>query len=432
MDYFSLRHDFLTSDYVAITWRERLTMPNQSITVRTIRSISPDPKRDIYVWDTRLKGFGLRTTPKGAQSFVFQYRVDGGPARRTTIGPVGSPWTPVTARKEAERLLIKVYQGIDPVQVEREAKRRKATLNFRAYCEKFTELYLKENWRGTWKKADYTLRNVVIPRWGDRSVEEISRADIVKVLDDYSDRPARRKDIHSVLRKLFNWATDRQDIEVSPLAGMKAPKPVPARRRVLSDDDIVALWKASEQAGWPWGPCVRMLILTMQRRQEVAEMDWSEVDLDDRKWTLPAARAKNDEEHIIPLSDLAVQELQNLTPKSRGLIFTTTGGTPISGFFKAKKSLTEVMLAYMKSKQIENGGDSDQVDIPNWRLHDIRRTGATNLQSLGVPVEVTESVLNHISGTRAGVAGIYNRYKYDAEKRTALEAWDAKLRSLTE
>ncbi len=98
MDYFSLRHDFLTSDYVAITWRERLTMPNQSITVRTIRSISPDPKRDIYVWDTRLKGFGLRTTPKGAQSFVFQYRVDGGPARRTTIGPVRSPWTPVTAR----------------------------------------------------------------------------------------------------------------------------------------------------------------------------------------------------------------------------------------------------------------------------------------------------------------------------------------------
>ena len=200
---------------------------------------------------------------------------------------------------------------------------------------------------------------------------------------------------------------------------------------MLNDDEIVALWKASEQAGWPWGPYVRMLILTMQRRQEVAEMDWSEVDVDGRKWTLPAARAKNDEEHIIPLSDLAVQELRNLIPKRRGLIFTTTGETPISGFFKAKKSLTEGMLDVMKSIQIENGGDPDQVELPNWRLHDIRRTGATNLQSLGVPVEVTESVLNHISGTRAGVAGIYNRYKYDAEKRTALEAWDAKLRSLT-
>jgi len=407
-------------------------MPNQSITVRTIQSIKPDSKRDIYVWDTRLKGFGLRTTPKGAQSFVFQYRVDGGPARRKTIGPVGSPWTPLTARKEAERLLIQVYQGIDPVEAKREAKRRKEALNFRAYCEKFTTLYLKENWRGTWKAANCTLNNVVIPRWGDRPVNEITRSDIVKVMDDYSDRPARRKDIHSVLRKLFNWAVDRQDIEVSPLAGMKAPKAVPARRRVLNDEELVALWKASEQAGWPWGPYVRMLILTMQRRQEVAEMDWSEIDLVGRKWTLPAARAKNDEEHIIPLTNLAVLDLERLSPKRSGLIFTTTGTTPVSGFFKGKASLHDNMIAYMKARRITTGGDPDPVEIPNWRLHDIRRTGATNLQSLGVPVEVTEAVLNHISGTRAGVAGIYNRYKYDAEKRTALDAWDAKLRALCE
>lgn len=162
-------------------WEERLTMPNHSITVRTIQSIKPDPKRDIYVWDNRLKGFGLRTTPRGAQSFVFQYRVDGGPARRKTIGPVGSPWTPATARKEAERLLIQVYQGIDPVEAQREAKRKKEALNFRAYCEKFTNLYLKENWRGTWKAANCTLNNVVIPSWGDRPVHEITRADKPRV-----------------------------------------------------------------------------------------------------------------------------------------------------------------------------------------------------------------------------------------------------------
>lgn len=405
-------------------------MPNQSITVRTVHAIKPDSKRDIYVWDTRLKGFGLRTTPTGAQSFVFQYRVKGGPARRKTIGPVGSPWTPATARKEAERLLIQVYQGIDPVEAQREAKRKKETLNFRAYCERFTNLYLKQHWRGTWERAEYTLRNVVIPRWGTRPIHEITRGDIVKVMDDYSDRPARRKEIHSVLRKLFNWAVDRQDIEVSPLAGMKAPKAVPARRRVLNDEEIVALWKASEQAGWPWGPFIRMLILTMQRRGEVAEMDWSEIDLSARKWTLPAARAKNDEEHIIPLSDLAMAELERLEQKRSGLIFTTTGTTPVSGFFKGKAALHDAMTTIIRNRRAESGDDPDTVEIPNWRLHDIRRTGATNLQSLGVPVEVTEAVLNHISGTRAGVAGIYNRYKYDAEKRTALEAWDAKIRSL--
>ena len=405
-------------------------MPNQSITVRTIQSITPDPHRDIYVWDTRLKGFGLRTTPRGSQSFVFQYRVDGGPARRKTIGPVGSPWTPATARKEAERLLVQVYQGIDPVEAKREAKRKKEALNFRTYSERFVELYLKQNWKGTWRSADCTLKNVFVPRWGARPVNEITRADVVKVLDQYSDRPARRKEIHSLLRKLFNWATDRQDIEFSPLAGMKAPKAVPSRRRVLSDDEVVALWKATDNAGWPWGPYVRMLILTMQRRQEVAEMDWSEIDVEARRWTLPAQRAKNDEEHVIPLSSLALRELQLLGPKRKGLVFTTTGTTPVSGFYKARSALHEDIIALLKAKQNEAGGDPEEVVVPNWRLHDIRRTGATHLQSLGVPVEVTESVLNHISGTRAGVAGIYNRYKYDAEKRTALDAWDAKLQAL--
>jgi len=409
---------------------ERQIMPNQSITLRTIQSVTPDPHRDIYVWDPRLKGFGLRITPKGAQSFVFQYRVDGGPARRKTIGPVGSPWTPATARKEAERLLVQVYQGIDPVEAKREAKRKKQTLNFRTYSERFVELYLKPNWRGTWGSANCTINNVFIPRWGNRPVHEITRADIVKVLDEYSDRAARRKEIHSLLRKLFNWATDRQDIDVSPLAGMKAPKAVPSRRRVLSDEEIVALWKATENSGWPWGPFVRMLILTMQRRQEVAEMDWSEIDLVARRWTLPADRAKNDQEHVIPLTSLALAELQLLGPKRKGLVFTTTGTTPVSGFFKGRAALHKDMIAYLKAKQIEEGGDPDQVEVPNWRLHDIRRTGATHLQSLRVPVEVTESVLNHISGTRAGVAGIYNRYKYDDEKRTALDAWDTKLRSL--
>jgi integrase len=336
----------------------------------------------------------------------------------------------MTARKEAERLLIEVYQGIDPVEAEREIKRKKEALDFTAYCNKFIELYLKANWPGTWERASCTIENVLIPRWGHRPLNEIKRADIVKVMDAYSDRPARRKEIHSLLRKLFNWATDRQDIEVSPLAGMKAPKPVPSRRRVLNDEEVLALWKAGDKAGWPWGPFVHMLILTMQRRQEVALMDWSELDLDACKWTLPADRAKNGEEHIVPLTHLAVDELKRLSPKRRGLVFTTTGTTPVSGFFKSKASLHEDMIAYMKARQIKNGRDPEQVKLPNWRLHDIRRTGATNLQALGVPVEVTESVLNHISGTRAGVAGIYNRYRYDAEKRTALEAWDAKLRAL--
>jgi integrase len=405
-------------------------MANQAISIRTIEATRPLPGRDVYTWDTGLRGFGLRVTPKGVKSYVLQYRVNGGPARRKTIGIHGSPWTTLTARKEAERLLMLVRQGVDPVEAQREAKRRDKALNFANYCDQFVELYLQANWPDTWPEAMRTLENVAKPRWGKKPLHALKRSDMVKLMDDYGDRPGRRKYVHSLLRKLFNWAVDRQDIEISPLAGMKAPKPTASRRRVLGQEELICLWEATEHAGWPWGPYVRLLILTMQRRQEVAEMDWSEIDLEAKAWTLPAERAKNDEAHVVPLTGLAIAELNALGPKARGLVFSTTGKTPVSGFSKAKRSLDEAMLEAMKARCEKREGDPDSIKIPDWRLHDVRRTGATNLQALGIPIEVTEAVLNHISGTRAGVAGIYNRYKYEPEKRCALEAWDKKLRKL--
>jgi integrase len=142
---------------------------------------------------------------------------------------------------------------------------------------------------------------------------------------------------------------------------------------------------------------VRLLILTMQRRQEVAEMDWSEIDFDAQTWPLPAERAKNDEAHVVPLSPFA---------------------------------LDAHMLRIMTERLGHSSPEPSPVVIPDWRFHDIRRTGATNLQALGIPIEVTEAVLNHISGTRAGVAGIYNRYRYDPEKRAALADWDARLQEM--
>jgi integrase len=403
-------------------------MSNRPITLRTIDAIKPCPAGDVYTWDPNLRGFGLRVTPKGVKSYVLQYRVTGGPSRRKTIGIHGSPWTTQTARKEAERLLMIVRQGIDPVEAQREAKRKEKALNVAAYCDFFVDLYLQPHWPDTWPEAMRTLENVVKPRWGKRSLLSLKRADMVKLMDEYADRPGRKKYVHSLLRKMFNWAVDREDIEVSPLAGMKAPKAVASRRRVLGQEELVCLWKACDQVGWPWGPYVRLLILTMQRRQEVAEMDWSEIDLVSKTWTLPAERAKNGEAHIVPLTDLAIDQLHAMQPKSSGLVFTTTGKTAVSGFSKAKRTLDTEMIAIMKERQRTGIGGVTVVSIAEWRLHDIRRTGATNLQALGIPIEVTEAVLNHISGTRAGVAGIYNRYKYEPEKRVALDAWDQRLR----
>ncbi|MFM6830674.1 MAG: tyrosine-type recombinase/integrase [Novosphingobium sp.] len=405
-------------------------MANQSITIRTIEAAKPCSDRDVYTWDNGLKGFGLRVTPKGVKSYVLQYRTNGGPARRTTIGIHGSPWTTQTARKEAERLLMLVKQGIDPVEKARDAKRREKVLNFSSYCDQFVELYLQSNWPDTWPEQQRILENVLKPRWGKKSLIALKRADMVKLMDDYADRPGSRKVVHSLLRKLFNWAVDREDIEVSPLAGMKAPKACPSRRRVLGQEELICLWHATAQAGWPWGPFVRLLLLTMQRRQEVAEMDWSEIDLDAKIWTLPAVRAKNDEAHIIPLTDMALSELKALQPQERGFVFSTTGTTPVSGYSRAKRILDERMVKVLQRRRKERGGDLQPIQIEEWRLHDLRRTGATNLQALGIPIEVTEAVLNHISGTRAGIAGIYNRYKYEPEKRVALEAWGNRLREI--
>ncbi len=405
-------------------------MANQAITLRTLVTIQPCPGRDVYTWDTSLRGFGLRMTHKGVRSYVLQYRVNGGPARRKTIGVHGSPWTTQTARKEAERLLTMVRQGIDPVEEQRELRRKERTLNFSSYCDQFVELYLQPNWPDTWPEAMRTLENVVKPRWGKRSLMSLKRADMVKLMDDYADRLGRKKYVHSLLRKLFNWAVDRENIPVSPLTGMKAPKPTASRRRVLGQEELICLWLACERVGWPWGPYVRLLILTMQRRQEVAEMDWSEIDLDATIWTVPAERAKNYEAHIVPLTGLVIDQLTALGPKERGLVLTTTGKTPVSGFSKAKQALDEKMAEIMHERRLGSGDTTEMPAIADWRLHDLRRTCATNLQALGNPIEVTEAVLNHISGTRAGVAGIYNRHRYGKEKRAALEAWDRRLREM--
>ena len=171
----------------------------------------------------------------------------------------------------------------------------------------------------------------------------------------------------------------------------------------------------------------RLAILTMQRRQEVAEMDWSEIDLVAKTWTLSAERAKNGEAHIVPFANLAIDQLKAMQPKPSGRVFTTTGKTAVSSFSKAKHTLDTEMIAIMKELRQTGTGGVAVVSIAEWRLHDIRRTGATNLQALGIPIEVTEAVLNYISGTRAGVAGMYNRYKYEPERRAALDAGDQRL-----
>ena len=261
------------------------------------------------------------------------------------------------------------------------------------------------------------LKVDVVGRWGGKRLSQITRTDIRAMLDDIAigrKKPIQANRVFAQLRKLCAWAVSNDIIERSPCDGVAAPSPETRRNRFLSDAEIKLAWKAFRAIGWPFGDIAKLLLLTGARRDEIAEGRWSEVDLAAKTWTLPVARTKNKREHIIPLSDSAmriVEALPRIGDKRDGFIFTTTYRSAVSGFSRAKLAIDKATGAFAEQ----------------WTFHDLRRTVATNLQKLGVKLEVTEAVLNHVSGSRAGIVGVYQRHNYADEKRAALAAWDDRL-----
>jgi integrase len=199
---------------------------------------------------------------------------------------------------------------------------------------------------------------------------------------------------------------------------MKPPAKEQARDRALSDAEIRWLWEACEAVGWPFGPLVKLLVLTAQRRDEVAGMERPEIDLAKQNWTMPREKAKNNRAHEVQLSDAVIAVLKAVPRVGDGLVFTMTGTTPVSGFSRVKARIDAAMLA---AKRDELGEKCEPV--PAWTLHDLRRTAATGMARLNFPPHVVDKVLNHVSGTIRGVAAVYNRFEYIDERRAALEAW---------
>jgi len=409
-------------------------MPTAAITKRSIDALVRGEK-DVFLWDDREKGFGAKITPAGKISYIYQYRMGGrGTAtKRWTIGPHGGAWTAATARTEAERLAILVGQGIDPVDDKKRREREAATLGFTAYVDTFTDGYLKTDWGVSWPQAKRQLEMHVAPILGGKPLPSITVADLNPVFDSLRDRPALQKNVYAVVRKLLVWAEKRDDIPVSPMAKMDAPRGVRSRKRILSPEELVAIWRASFKLDDPRGHFVRLLMLSLQRRSEVAELPWAELSKADASWLLPGARAKNGQDHIVPLNALSLGILADRGWKARGLVFpSSTGSTPISNFSDIKAALDREMLSElqdMADKRADAAGDDRHpVEVAPWRVHDLRRTGATVMQSLGIPIETTERVLNHHEGGEAaGIRGVYNLHQYSVEKRRAMDAWGAWL-----
>lgn len=422
-------------------------MTKVRISKTSVDATSPSQAGEFTVWDDRITGFGLKVTPAGTKVYIYRYRMSRpGQASRTaprkyTIGRHGN-LTPDQARKRAQELAALVAQGFDPRQLELDAiaardkaealageqERARRELAFSRISDLWLEYYAVDLAR---RKSSVDMARLVVRRYlrpalGDRSMLDIARRDLQPILDSIpSHKRGMRRAVFAYASVLWGWALRRGYVPVNPLTAMEKP-PVPAaRERVLSDDELALVSRAAGAAPKAWGTFFQLLILTGQRRSEVSGMRWEELDRESAIWTIPPARAKNGKAHLVPLPRAAVEQIDLVARSARwpqqGFVLTTNSRSPVSGISKAKAALDDA-VAEMR------GGEA----IAQWRLHDLRRTVATGLQRLGVRFEVTEALLNHVSGAKGGVAGVYQRHDWADEKRSALDAWAAHVERLLE
>lgn len=421
---------------------------------RLDKLVAPPGKRleiaDTIVWELR-----VRVGKSGKKSWSILYRVaqpDGkrGDMKRMNLG-VYPTMSLSEARQAARDALELADKGTDPAAVKVEEVEQRQTRAFETVLDRFVELYAKPNTKdGRWAKAqedaakkqaeagagagaaqeetakprkigrcpaERLLADHVVPKWRGRLIETITRAEAHEMLDEVIEESGASiaREVRKHLTRMFNWAADRGLIAANPLAGMQRPElGYLSRERVLSIEELGQIWAAAKEAAYPFGDMVRLLILTGQRRSEIAGLERGWIHKEQRAVEIPAASYKTKRPHVFPLSAPAWALVEAL-PKWNGgdFLFTTMSGErPISGFSKSK--------ARLDKKIAESAVKAELEPMQPWTLHDIRRSVATHMARLGVAQEHIERVLGHVV---AGVAGTYNRYSYLDEKRAALETW---------
>lgn len=378
----------------------------KALTDKSLKALKPKAKR-YEVHDLLCPGFSARVSVRGRISFSVKYRY-GTKQKRFSCG-IYPRVSLAKAREIALEVLRQVDEGIDPAR-----RRRQIDLTVEAVVGDFVKIYACPNNR-SWKEAQRVLNRELVSVHGQRDIRKISRKDVLEIMDAASARGAlyQSNRILAHIRKLFNWCIERGIVETNPTNGIRKQHREVARSRVLDEQEITSLLNACAQDGYPYKQYVPLLLATAQRRGELANMRWSELDLENRTWTIPAERSKNRKPHVVPLSDYAMKLLDELPQfVDCDLVFTTTRLSPISSFSKALRRLKAV------------SGTSD------WHMHDLRRTATSGMASLGVDPHVADKILNHMNGIISGVALVYNRHDYKDEKREAVEKWGQYLARL--
>jgi len=401
-------------------------MAKRTLTDRLIKSLKPAKPGTRYdATDAVVPGLCVTVTDRGHKSLALIARFPGSanPTRRK-LGDYGA-LSLADARTKARRWLELLDRGVDPREEEerqRAAELRQRQNTFAAVAEDFIKDKLPGERKG--REVERDIRREFLPRWGRLPISQITDAHILDVVKAAKNRgaPYQAHNLLTTARRLFSWAIDQRayGLENSPCDRLRPKKIIgkkDPRTRVLVNDEWRALWRATERLGYPYGPLFQLLALTGQRKSEVGEARWREFDLDQKLWTIPAARMKADAAHEVPLADSVIEILTSLPRFNKGdhLFSTDFGAKPVNGFSKGKARLDKAMA-------VELGRE-----IEPFVIHDIRRSMRTGLSALPVSDLVRELVIAH---TKPGLHKIYDQHAYQQEKRHALELWAARLRAI--
>ncbi len=379
-------------------------MPRIRLTKTAIDAL-PTSKSDVVYWDAGYPGFGVKVTPKGRKVFVVLYRTGGAGSklRKYTIGPHGR-MTLHQARVAAQKVFAAKLEGRDPAAEKREAKRRVVADRVEDLLEMFIAQRLSQNRSGG--EISRLLRREVGKTWAGRSVHEITKRDVVEVVTAIEQRgaPVAANKTLKSMKTFLRWCVGRAVLDQSPAEGVPLPAKEIARDRVLDDEELTRIILAAREIGGPYGGIVEFLALTGQRREEVARLQWEELDLAHRIWTIPKSRTKNAKAHVVHLSEQSLAVLKR-ADRNCPLVFSLLGTKPFQEFSRAKRVLDQLS------------------GVTGWRLHDLRRTCVSGMARLGVAPHVADKILNRQSGTISGVAAVYQRHEFLVERRAALDLW---------